>query len=279
MSLILPPWYFANEVDNNTGTPNASSPGTSVTPGTSNADGTAVSVLSGLSFDAHYLVVGLSGFLVSTAAFYCLLDVLADPAGGTSWGSFIDDLVCGMTVAQAATVGTELWYYFPVFIKSGTSLGVQARTSHSAAGAGKVIMYAYGNPSRPEMWWCGQKVETLGVTAASSVGTNVTPGNSGAFGSWTTIGTSTQRYGAIQHAHNGTDSSSAALGYYWQIGAGSQQLPGSPTLYTCMGTGESGARSGHQLIHCDIPASTTLQLRATCSGTAEVHNCAIYGVY
>jgi hypothetical protein len=282
MALILPPWYFADQVDNLTGTPSSSLPTpTGFTANANNADGTAVSVLSALAFDAHYLIVGISGIVGSSVNSQCLLDILADPAGGTSWANLINDLTCGFTLANSATQGMTTFYCFPLFIKSGTSLGVQARTRHTSnLTNGRVAMWAYGNPSRPEMWWCGSKVESLGINAATSQGTDVTAGNSGAWGSWTNIGTSSQRYGAIQLGLNGSDATAAGAGYYWQIGAGSNKLAGSPTFYNACSTSESNNKAGwNHPIFCDIPASTAIQARGMCSTTAEVFNLAAYGVY
>lgn len=279
--LILPPWYFANQVDNLTGTPPAAVPGTNFTAAANNADGTAVEVLSALAFDCHYLVVGIGGTGASGINGQCLLDVLVDRAGGTSYGAFIDDLVCGFSAVPVATAGLSIWYHFPVWIPAGSALAVQARSRHTVnVTTGQVVMYAYGNPSRPDAWWCGQKVESLGINAATSQGTDVTPGNTGADGAWTTIGVSTARYGAVQYGVNGSDGSAAALGYYWQIGVGSQRLPGSPTLYFPVDATERGARTGNvQPIWCDVPGGATWQLRATSSGSAEVFNAAVYGVY
>ena len=189
MGLMAEPWCFANYVDNLPAVPAAALYGTTVTPGTSNADGTAATLLSALAFDVHYIVVGFSGMSTNGAAGYHLADILRDPAGGTAWQAFIDDLVCGFTFSLAAGVNYNCYYHFPIFIKAGTSIGCQIRGSHSvAAVAPAVVIYAYGNPSRPDAWWCGSGVETLGITPATSTGTSVTPGNTGAFGNWATIG-------------------------------------------------------------------------------------------
>lgn len=281
--LLTAPFYFANQVDNLTGTPPAATVGTNFTANANNADGSVVAVLSALSFDVHYLIVGIGGINTSTANCQCLLDVVRDPAGGTAWVSFIDDLVCGFTpVPAAGDAGIQLWYHFPIYIRTGSSIGVRARTAHTSnISTGRVVMYAYGNPNHPDMWWCGNSVESVGINAASSSGTSVTPGNSGAFGSWTSVGSATTNpFGAIQFGLNGSDSSSLAIGYYWQIGYGSTQLPGSPVFYASSTTAEVTARSGFgQIIWCDIPAGTQLQARGTSSGTGEAYNMAFYGVY
>lgn len=280
--LALPPFQFAHETDNLTGTPPAALIGTNFTAGANSADGTAVGVIGALAHDVHFLVVGLGGISLATANGQCLVDVLIDPAGGTSWSELIDSLINGFTpVPTAAGISLGNWYYFPLFIKAGSSLGVRARTLHTVdITTGRAVMYALGNPSRPDMWWCGQKVESLGINAATSTGTNVTPGNSGAFGSWTSIGNPTaKRYGHIQMGVNGSDSTATAIGYYWQLGYGSNKLPGSGTFFTSNTTSEVGQRLFTLPMWCDIPAGTQMQVRGTASGTAEPHNVGLYGVY
>ena len=283
MALIIPPFKFNNEIDNLTGTPSGTGVfGTSFsTSASANADGTAVSVLSALAFDVHYLVISIGGINGAAADAECLLDILVDPAGGTSWSGLINDLVCGMSVTPSATAASTCVYNFPIFIKSGTSIGVRARSAHtSQISTGRVVIWAYGNPSEPDLWWCGSQVESLGINAATSKGTDVTPGNTGAYGSWTTIVTSTAPYGALQFQMNGTDGTAANLGYYFQVGVGSAQLQGSPTIARVLTTSEVGPHTGpFSPIWCDIPSGTVLQIRGTCSGTAEVWNGAVYGVY
>jgi hypothetical protein len=284
MGLGVQPWSFAHTVSNLTGKPpTGGGIGTGFTPGLSNADGSSVSVLSALAFDVHYLVVGLNGLNLAATATDALLDVLVDPAGGSSWSSLIDDLVCGYLPSNNREQHMGTMYSFPLYIPAGSSLGVRCRTASASsvtAGDPKVIMWAYGNPSRPSMWWCGSKVESLGISAATSKGTTVTPGNSGTYGSWATIGTSSGRYGAVQYGINGAGSAQTAVGYYWQIGTNSTQLPGSPTMFSTNDTTDMVSTAGNQgPIFCDIPESTVMQMRATCSGTAQAHNAAIYGVY
>lgn len=285
MSLLVPKWYFNNYANNYSAAPAAptvSDFGTPLNPGTSNADSAVVTAMSALAFDAHYLTLSMNGFFLSTAAAYTLLDVMIDPAGGTSWANFIDDLVCGFTAADTASYMATQWYHFPIFIKAGTSIGIRARCSHSVSiTTGSVAMNVFGNPSRPIMWWCGQKVESLGINAATSKGTDVVPGSGGSFGSWATMGTSTGRYGAVQYGLNGTDSSSLALGYQFQIGYGSTELPGELMIHHTMGGSETGVICGGVgPIFCDEKAGTVWQMRSTCSsGGGETFNAAIYGVY
>jgi hypothetical protein len=283
MALILPGGpAFTSVVDNLTGTAPQAVPGTNFTAAANNADGTAVAVLGALAFDVHYLVIGIGGITLTGANSQALLDVLNDPAGGTAWVSLIDDLVCGFTPIPAGgpNASIQTYYHFPLFVRAGNTIGVRCRTLHTVdITTGRVIIWAYGNPTRPEMWWCGQKVESLGINAASSSGTAVTPGNSGADGTWTTIGVSTGKYSALQLGLNGSDGTALAIGYYWQVGVGSQRLPGFPTLYGATTTAECTSRSGFCMpMWCDVPSGSTLQVRGSASGTGEIYNLAIYGV-
>jgi len=285
MSLILPPFAFADCTDNLSGStpPAGNAIGTSFTSGGSqHTDGTAVSVISALTHDVHYLVVSFGGVSgTATADTACLADILIDPAGGTSWTALINDLVIGfMPVLTGGQVGHQIYYYFPLWIPAGASLGVQSRCN-VVSWQSRVCMWAYGNPSRPDMWWCGQGVESLGINAASSKGTDITPGSTTATFSWTNVGSPTSyRYGAIQFGQNGSDATATAIGYFAQIGVGGARLPGSPTFYWANDTSERSARTGCcNPIWCDIPAGTQMQVGACASGSAEVHDVALYGVY
>lgn len=282
MALAVPPWGFQHCTTNITGTPTFS-PGAAPVLGASNADGSTVTLHSALAHDVHLLelcIYGTGGLLSNS-----LMDVMIDPAGGTSWTEFISDIVCGFQPAQgsASINNASLQYSFPIWIPAGASLGVRGRNNDTATNSSWVVSHVYGDPSRPQMWWCGQKVETLGVTAASSDGTVWTPGASGTMSTpWTTIGTSTAHYGAVQLGFNGADDGTVvARGLHIQMGYGSTQLPGSPTFYHNTGTAEIYAQYLYGLpIWCDVPAGTVWQVRGTYSGTAsDAVQSAIYGIY
>lgn len=287
MPLIKTPFSFAHCSDNLDGTVPSATPGANFSAGANNAMGSVVSVLGALAHDVHYLVIGLGGISGSALICRALLDVLLDPAGGTSWDTtniFIEKLLCGYDpIPNGGLSSLNRWYHFPVYIKAGTSVGVRAQTSHTAAiTSGRCVMYAFGEPSRDDMWWCGQKVESLGINAASSNGTLVTAGSTSVFGSWTNIAATGGDYGAVQFANGGlqaADTTLTAVAYYWQMGYGGAQLPGSPTIYDSGNTAETMARTGNSHpVFCDIPEGTTMQVRGTCSGSPEGQNVALYGV-
>jgi len=187
MGLIVPDGpAFAHWSDNLT-YPSAAAfdYGVGIVPGTSNADGSAVTVLPALAHDCEYLVLGVSGIYANAGNTSALLDVLVDPAGGTSWSEAISNLLCGYTreidligTTNAACAGLPLLYHFPMWLRAGTSIGALARCAHgSTISNARVVAYAAGGNKNPASWWCGQKVETVGTfDAANSRGQSHTPG-------------------------------------------------------------------------------------------------------
>lgn len=284
MSLILPPNAFAYCTDwigVSGGTPsNAGVIGAAVTAGANDADGTAVaSGLGVLAHDVHFIVLKTASTGTSGANAEIALDLLIDPAGGTSWAVLINDIAIGMTKAGSADTGTNFHeYFFPIFIPANATLGFQAKTHHTATIACRAMLWAFGEPSRPDLWWCGRGVETLG--ASGSGGTAVTPGNTGAWGSWTNVGATTGAlYGAVQLGWCGRDAVAAAMGYYAQMGYGGLILAGSPSTYHTYNATESGVHNVAGPIWCNIPQGTQMQVRAMASGTADIQQYTIYGVY
>ena len=254
------------------------------TAASANVDGTAVTVLSALARDACYLVLSFAQTSGIGVPPQVMADILIDPAGGTSWSSLIDDLLVGSAgnLNSSGGTGANLYFHFPLWIPAGASIGVQARRAHTTALTGQIQAWVYGEPKRPDQWWCGQKVESLGINAASSSGTGHVPAAVGAFSTWATIGTSTKRYGALQFSVGGTDSNSLNGVTYWQMGVGGEQIPGTPTVLTATTTAETMSRSGcHQPIWCDLPSGTAIQTRAQGSSASpgESHDVAFYGVY
>lgn len=281
MSLIVKPPSWGHCTTNFTGTPSTSAVGTNFTSGANNGDGTAASVLSSISHDVEYLVIGIHGIAASGENGSALLDVLIDPAGGSSWSSFIDDLIAGECPVAGAAGGAAYWYHFPIWLKSGHSIGVQCRTARATdITTGRVVIFAYGGNRNPGSWWCGQSVTSVGITAASSRGTNHTAGNSGAFSSWTNFGSALPApAGALQFAVQGTntDTTQNAAAYYFEFGAGSTRI--GPPLFRGTSTTEQGVLSPQGVIFYEAPSGLQLQVRGTCSGTAEQLDVAAYAVH
>lgn len=281
MALIVPSGpVFAYVSNSLTGTPSATVPGSAVTPGTSDTFNLSYTMISAVTHDVEYIIVGWAGGTATSGADNsAVLDVLIDPAGGTSWAStpLIEGLLIGGSAIATVSVTQAHRYHFPIWVKSGTSIGVRAKTSHSVAAANpRCTLTAYGGVRNPAAWWCGTRVETIGVTVATSSGTSFTAGNSGSFSGWTNFGSTTvSRAGAIQYGVQVQSTSHNALGYHLDFGVGGVAIGGRKAFTT--GTAEQCATHNDiGPIFCDIQAGSQLQVNGTCSGTAQAIDIAAY---
>lgn len=173
---------------NNWGANPTSTPGTSVVPGASNAEGawTQVASSANIAQDCYWIYLRISDNATAAQAKNQILDIGVDPAGGTSYTAVISDLVMGM--ASTATVGSRT-FCFPFFIKAGSSVAVRVQGSNATAGTVRVGVQFYGLPTNPENVPVGTIAQTFG-TIATSGGTSFTPGNA-ADGAWVSLGTAT----------------------------------------------------------------------------------------
>lgn len=272
-----PAWQFC--ADNLTGTPPAlgTAAGVAFTTGGSNADGTAVTILPAITADVQRVVLAIGTDGTAGEDNSVLANILVDPAGGTSWTT-LAQLIAGTAVISPDGLATHV-YDFPLFVKAGTSFGISARKNGATGITGGVAIWVFGRPKNRDVVWCGSGIEALGVVAASSKGTAHTPGASGSYSAFASLGSSTRRYGAIQLGIQGDGNTLNGRTYHCQLGLGGVQLPGSPTLFVATDTNERGLRTGPGFISCDIPAGSAIQYRATSSGTANNHNVAAFGVY
>lgn len=170
--------------------------GTSITPG-NNTYGSYTSVLSGASLtdDAYGIEVWFNSGNVDSAARDGIATIGFDPAGGTSFGGLagvtnneISHLLwsCAGDMRNAAM--GPVWYYFPLFIKAGTSIGCKASVNNATVGTVNCFVRLHCKPTRPELVRSGTFVRTYGATVGSSTGTSVTPG-AASEGTYTELGT------------------------------------------------------------------------------------------
>lgn len=270
-------WHFSNFT-----TP-SSTPGTSVTPGASNAEGswTQVASSANMAYDSQLMYIAIGGGNSTGVAKNHLLDIGVDPAGGTSYTAIISNIVCGQT--QAVTTGFDQ-FVFPLFVKAGSSVAVRVQGSHSTAGTVRVVADFFGRPTNPEMVPCGSYSETIG-TITNSNGTSITPGNA-AEGSWTSLGTTAKDLWAWQigvQVDNGTiaaqyttvdlaygDASNKeiilediAVGFYGPAEIKAKTLTGRDMLRACR----------------YVPAGSTIYARARCSTSpASGYNVTAIGI-
>lgn len=286
MALIVPSGpNWAHHTNNLASTPGLPL-GTSVTAGANNIDGSVVTLLPALAHDVEYLRIGYAGFTASNVDCSTLLDILVDPAGGTNWTACIDDLLAGYSPALGtvgAATGPSYWYDFPIWIPAGASVGARARTAHNATITGSVFLFVRGGNANPASWWCGQRVQTIGVNASQSHGTGVTPGASPNWSAWTDIGAPIDMAcGAVQFAVQGPQGQGGGAYTntdYWQYGAGGTII-GVPIVKVHTSQEMSWATpSGPMWV--SLPAGTQFQARAMADmrSTPTSVDVAVYAVH
>lgn len=164
----------------------ASTLGTSVVPGASNAEGswTQIASSANIASDCYWLYIQVHSGATATASKQHLLDIGVDPAGGTAYSAIISNLAVGC--APSLTVAGNREHVFPFFIKAGSSVAVRVQGIAATAGTIRVVARFYGKPARPELVPVGTVSQTFG-TITNTLGQTVTPGNA-ADGSWADLG-------------------------------------------------------------------------------------------
>lgn len=180
---------FSFSYDNWGANPSAT-PGTSIVPGASNVEGSWTQVASGsnIAQDVFGFYLQIIAGATSATQKSHLFDIGVDPAGGTSYVPIISNLVAGCSPALTAAGARE--FFFPFFIKAGSSVAIRVQGVAATAGTVRAAIRFYGKPSLPWAVPVGTFSETIG-TITNSSGVSFTPGNA-ADGSWVDLGATTR---------------------------------------------------------------------------------------
>jgi hypothetical protein len=267
--------------DNWGAAPVTSSPGTSVVPGTSNAEGSFTQIASGanISRDVYWIALWVTGGATSASQKDHLLDIGVDPAGGSSYTAIINNIVCGESPinfgapgVSAASVNGTRQFIFPFYIKSGSSVAVRIQGSNATAGTVRVMAKFYGDPSNPECVIVGQYSETIG-TISGSGGVSFTPGTSGAWGSYASLGTTVSDLWWWQLCVEDSQATASLLAYYVELAYGdvTNKVTIKREYIQADATEAIGSPCACNLLFPDsykpVPAGSTLYVRGMCSGT------------
>jgi hypothetical protein len=287
MSLIMPDgpsWTYCT--DNLPASPDYLNFGTAVTSGTSNADGSDTAILSALTHDVEYLRLILTGTFNATANNNCLMDLLVDPAGGTSWSTLIPSLMVGgvnlMSQSGSSVAGPGGIYDFPLWIPAGATLGARIRSAGtSTAPVLNVGIIAKGGNRNPASWWCGQRVTAIGTDPSNSQGTTHSgASSSSSFSSWADFGsTLTADCNAIQFGIGGVHSSSSwsSKTYTYEFGANGFAIGGP--MYRTLNSSRCGVWIPQGPIFKRLAAGTQLQARGKCGVTVQALSIAAWAVH
>lgn len=252
----------------NGGTNPSATPGTSVTPGASNAEGSWTQIASAANISS-----GVWGFWLAIMGGNStgvdkshLLDIGIDEAGGTNYTPIISNIVCGQS--QAGSTGCNE-FYFPFNIPAGSSVAVRCQGAASTAGTVRVWARFFGKPSAPEITPRGEIAETIG-TITNSQGVSFTPGNA-ADGSWASLGTTTRPLWWWQPAVQCSQATITAMYLWIDLAYGDATnktmiVEGFPIGF--YGTAEIAAQvhAAHMLQGgCHVPGGSTIYIRGRCS--------------
>lgn len=268
--LHVPQISRASWLYDNFGANPGATPGTAVTPGISNAEGSWVQIASSANIDqdvyGFFLWIFNNAVATPTTGKNFLLDVGVDPAGGTSYTAVISNIVCGSAGPITAAGGHR--FLFPLRIKAGSSVAVRIQGSHGTATDSRVAARFYGYPSRPEMFPVGGISETIG-SITNSNGVSFTPGNA-ADGSWTLLGATTNPLWWWQIAYQIDNGTITAEYTYIEIAFG--DASNKHIILRNMHQGTTSEQIGSLLdgnlnifeAFCPVPAGTNIYIRGRC---------------
>lgn len=270
--LYVPKQSYQSFTYDNWGTNPASTMGTSVVPGASNAEGswTQIASSANIAQDIYGIYLQIHSGASSAAAKLHVLDIGVDPAGGTSYSAVITDLVCG--ASPALTVAGAREHYFPFFIKAGSSVAVRIAGSNATAGTVRVAARFYGQRSEPAVFPAGTYSESYGVSGTS--GTAITPGNA-ADGSWVQVGTTALPIWWWQLGYQINNGTITAEYTYLELAVG--DASNKMSVFKVMHGGTTGETCGlaaqtQMLWHAayqPVPAGTNVYVRARCNNAPD----------
>jgi hypothetical protein len=260
-------FWFYNFTDPSTST------GILVTAG-SGSKGSWYNLATALVTDVYEFIVWLMNGNATGAQRDFLVDIGIDPAGGSSYSAIISNILAHQ-ISNSVDCGR--FYKFNYFIPSGSTVGIRAQ------GNGANTFYAqgrfFGRPLSPHLLRAGQYSETLGVSGNG--GTAITPGNSGAEGSWTSIGTTTRNLWQFNLCAGFSGTTTTAQMYYFDMAFGDASTKiliqeNFPLFHP--GTAE---RTGNPILpaYWEVPGGSNMYIRASASGTADAGcNALIVGI-
>jgi hypothetical protein len=283
MLVTLPGPQFQTCILSHTVRPNATE-GVDVVNGGSSAYGSYAQIIAGASVTTDIYLIEIRirrAANTATTNSTMLYTIGLDPAGGTSYTDTINHL---MFRAPNSSGGVQInSYLFPLFIRSGTSIGVKCMNSEATGGNSRVSVHLWGDPKHPEMAWAGKGVETLGVTLGTPpTGVTATPGTT-SVGNWATIGTTTNDCHWWQVAmKSGGDTADANLAYLCDLAVGNGTARRIVIHRANFETTTNEVQMNRLQHHGwgTAPAGSTVEGRIWNSGTNEpAYQMAAYGVW
>lgn len=255
-------------VEHNLGTIGSNTYGTAVTTDATLAStkGTAVELITATAFDAYEITVVAHGYSTTSTASDGALDILV---GAATEDILIPNLLmgyCGTTTIQG--MQGKHWT-FPLYIPAGTRIAAQVAGNRLATVC-RVGVILSGGDGAPH-GRLGRKVTTYGMGTVPD-GTSITPGLSGAAGSFTqiTAATSEDHFAFLPSLQPNSETLVqnqtllAAIG----VGAATEEEIGQWMAQADIAENMSGwMRDRPALV--DVPSGTRLAMRVSSSHSAS----------
>jgi hypothetical protein len=286
MLYVPSPGYHPFRVSNLPATPGTPYGTVVAAPATANTMGSWVQLLPALSEDIVGLYVMVNSWQRAGVLDRSLLmDIGIDPAGGASYSVLITNINVGAVGnGMVAAAAGERTFWFPIRIPAGATVAARVQSPVATAANVSVAVMGFGGSSRPEAQFVGSFAQTLGAVPASSRGTVLTPGN-GAFGSYTSLGTTTEDLSWWQFGLGSTDASMAVVYTHYEVAFGDATNKSLLLTFIDGHTSNEYIReflSGNLIMgqcYCPLPAGTQLWVRALASGAPDTGiNASVIGV-
>lgn len=274
MGLWVPPVSF-DYYESNVTTPTT---GTSVTAGgTAHVKNTTYTTLiASTAQDAYAIEIKFSDVSTAVTDTSMLVDIAIGAAASET--VIIPNLNAGYAGGQQALNEGGQFYWFPLYIPSGSRISATAQAA-IISDTVLVTVRLWGQPSSPV--WAGSEVIDYGTVGASSKGTDVAAGTSGAEGTFTQIVASTTRSHYYIAAGMGcaADTTVQTNGGLIDVGVGAATE--DPILEDYPFRASTNEDITHRPIgtFVQVPSASRLTARISAqSATAQSYDVILYGV-
>ncbi len=250
--------------------------GTAIAGGGSNhlKNATITSIIAGsaITFNVYAIAIGFTGAATSTASRRFLTDIFLAHNGASQWTS--TPIIADLASSSHSWLGGCVWYYFPLYIQSGISIGARCQ-AESAGVSQRILIRVFGKPTHPELIKTGSFVRTFGAVTATTTGTAMTPGTS-VMGSYSaSLGTTVEDLWWWQSGFLINDTTQLALGYFNDVAVGdatNKTIVVHHAIHCNGGTTEIAGRpncGGIGIPYAPRKAGDQIFIRSACSSTPD----------
>lgn len=152
---------------------------------------TYTQVVSSVPNDMYGMLINMNSAGVSATSRPMMVTIGVDEAGGSAYLDRIPDLVCGNadTYVSGRTTGSGAWYYFPLFVPAGSTVGAKAVSV--LVTTVKVGIIGMMRPPNPSMIRKASYVDAIGPHTIPT-GVDVSSGVA-SDGAWVSLSTTPRR--------------------------------------------------------------------------------------